>query len=173
MSTRNVGIACGLTSLLVAMIAVLSRPAGAQDSPSPLAPPLPSFAPSPSVSPVAPPPLVPSPAVSPVTPRPLSSKERLKSQSIEQLAEHLASLRAEEKETLAVLKEKLREQSTKLQRLGIEPDVAPTVTETRPDKPLPANTVPQGAELPRSSAADLPVAPQLGSSPKGPPSDRR
>src|SRR5436309_636403 len=27
MSTRNVGIACGLTGLLVAMIAVLSRPA--------------------------------------------------------------------------------------------------------------------------------------------------
>jgi hypothetical protein len=157
MRKRNAGIVCGLVGLLLAFIAYCSEPAGAQDAPSPFIPPPPATAPPPSASPVVPPPLVPIPAGSPATPRPLSSKEKLKSQSIEQLAEQLAFLRAEEKETLAVLKEKLREQTQKLQKLGIEPDVAPAVTEIKPDTLLPASTVPPGAELPRLGSTRGPV----------------
>ena len=84
----------------------------------------------PSTDPVAPPratdPLVPPvptpPPTPPVASPPLTSQERLRAQSIDQLAEYLAHLRAEEKETVTVLKEKLRAQKQKLQSVGIELD---------------------------------------------------
>ena len=161
MNTRNAGLACGLIGLLVAMIAVLSKPAGAQDSPSPVIPGI-SQLPSPAVPPV----------VSPAPPKAPSTKDRLRAQSIDQLAEHLTYLRAEEKETLAVLKEKIREQSTKLQKLGIEPDVAPSSANTKSETTLPA-IVPPGAELPRpGSTGQGPVDP-FGTPPVGPASDRK
>jgi hypothetical protein len=162
---RSKGVILGaggmLVTVLLALAASHTQPAGAQDgSPPPSAQTVPqgpgttTLPPSPTVHfPVSQPQprtdssvtanhssIVP-PSVTPQQPL----RERLKSESIDGLLSRLDNIKAQkvelerqEKETIGVLKEKLKEQKQRLQRLGVN------VEESRP---LPSRVVPEAVPV--------------------------
>jgi hypothetical protein len=142
----SVGTSAAL--LFLALAVVCSRPAGAQDAPPPPAgssvpvtsnptPPLPPVSgPSTALPPgpaaagdtAFPTASVPPPAASTPAPPP-TRREALKAKTIDQVMTRLAAIKdqqaeleKEKKEAEAVLKEKLKEQKEKLQKLGVNVD---------------------------------------------------
>ena len=130
--TRSGGIILGLGGLLVlfylfTLMRIFPGPARAQALPTPGQLPAADAPISPSF-PDSTRPASGSYALPP-TQQPLTSREALQSQGIDQLVEHLNALRAkkaeldrQEKETVSVLREKLKQQKEKLQKLGILDD---------------------------------------------------
>jgi hypothetical protein len=119
--------------VLLSVVGLFTKHAEAQDqtTPVPLSPPSPTRAPvePPGIPIAGPSALAPDPAptrtlaAAPEPPRP---------KTIEQLIDHLNGLRAkkadlekQERETIAALKERLKEQKEKLQKLGIQLEEPP------------------------------------------------
>jgi hypothetical protein len=137
MLMKRTGLLCGV----LAVVALLALYAGAQDNPPKLpvgsAPPAADLPPLPGG-----PPAVDARTPAPATPPP-TLREQLKAETIDSLLGKLKALKAQqaelarvERETVAVLKEKLQEQMQQLRQLGVGvEEAAPQLVPepTRPD----------------------------------------